>query len=131
MSILQINLGTPTIPHWGTPMGYPTFSGDPASVIAHIILTGCVKTSVESVEEPLVSRYENHFTSSRQLDEDNALDEMIISENGPALHYADDLLDRATNRYWAENSENGKWHFIQESNKIRSYLGGSSKVNEK
>ena len=53
---------------------------------------------------------------------------MIISENGPALHNADDLLDRGMNKYWAENSENGKWHFIRESNKIRSYLGGSSKV---
>ena len=62
------------------------------SVIVHIILTGCVKTSVESVVETLVSRYENHFTSSRQLDEDNALDEMIISENGPALHDADICL---------------------------------------
>ena len=34
------------------------------SVIVHIILTGCVKTSVESVVETLLSRYENHFTSS-------------------------------------------------------------------
>ena len=81
-------------------------------VIVHIILTACVKISVESVVETLVSRYENHFTSSRQLAEENSLDEMIISENGPALHNPDNLLDRAMNRYWAENSENGKWHFI-------------------
>ena len=38
--------------------------------------------------------------------EDNLLDEMIISENGPALHDADYLLVRAMNSYWAENSEN-------------------------
>ena len=98
------------------------------SVVVHIILTACVKISVESVVETLVSRYEHHFTSSRQLDEDDSLDEMIISKNGPALHNADNLLERAMNRYWAENSENGKWHFIRESNNIRSYLGGSSKV---
>ena len=56
------------------------------------------------------------------------MDEMIISENGPALHDADYLLERAMNSYWAENSENGKWHFIRESDQIKSYFGGSSKV---
>ena len=30
--------------------------------------------------------------------------------------------------YWAENSENGKWHFIRESDKIKTYFGGSSTV---
>ena len=90
-------------------------------VIVHIILSACVKTSVESVAETLVSRYENHFTSSRQLTEENALDEMVIAEN-------DNLLERAMNKYWVQNSENGKWHFIRECNNISSYLGGSSKV---
>ena len=56
------------------------------------------------------------------------MDEMIISENGPALPDADYLLVRAMNSYWAENSENGKWHFIRESDQIISYFGGSSKV---
>ena len=57
-----------------------------------------------------MSRYEQHFTPSRQLEEDDAVDEMITSENGPVLHDADDLLDRPMNRCWAENSENVKWH---------------------
>ena len=35
---------------------------------------------------------------------------MIISENDSALHNADNLRDQAMNRYWAENSENAKWH---------------------
>ena len=38
-------------------------------VIVYIILTACLKVSVESIVESLVSRYENHFTSSRQLTE--------------------------------------------------------------
>ena len=66
--------------------------------------------------------------ASQQLEEDKALDEMMISENSSALNDADNLLDGAMNRYWAENSENNKWHFIQESNQIRSYFGGSSEV---
>ena len=97
-------------------------------VIVHIILSACVKTSVESVAETLVSRYENHFTSSRQLTEENALDEMVIAESGPGLHHSNNLLERAMNKYWVKNSENGKWHFIRECNNISSYLGGSSKV---
>ena len=30
--------------------------------------------------------------------------------------------------YWTENSENGKWNFFRESDKIKSYFGGSSTV---
>ena len=97
-------------------------------VIVHIILTACVKISVESIVESLVSRYENHFTSSRQLTEEHALDEMIISENGPNLHEADSILERAMNRYWSENSQNGKWHFIRSGENIKNHLGGTSKV---
>ena len=40
--------------------------------------------------------------------EENALDEMIISENGPNLHEADGILERAINEYWSENSQKAK-----------------------
>ena len=97
-------------------------------VMVHVILTACVKVSVESIVESLVSRYENHFTSSRQLTEENALNEMIISENGPNLHEANGILERALNKYWSANSQNGQWHFVRSGENIKSYLGGSSKV---
>ena len=45
----------------------------------HIVCTAAVKLSVESVEESLVSKYECHFDSARQLSEEHALQE----ENGP------------------------------------------------
>ena len=77
-----------------------------------------------------MSRYEQHLTPSWQLEEDNALDKMITSENSLALHDADDLLDWAMNRYWAENSENGKWNFIRESNKM-IYKKGVRKFSKK
>ena len=51
------------------------------------------------------------ITWCRQPNEDNALDEMIISENGPNLHESDDI--RAMNKYWSENSQNGKLHFFR------------------
>ena len=68
-------------------------------VIVHIICSAAVKISVESVVESLVSRYEKHFHSSRQMDEDHALQEMSIAENGPLLHQADPILRR--NKYQA------------------------------
>ena len=90
-------------------------------VIIHIIISASVKISAESIVESLVSRYEHHFNSYRQLDEANAnaLNKMIISENGPALHDADTLLERAMHKYWLEKSVNGKWHFIRESDNIK------------
>ena len=97
-------------------------------VIVHCICTASVKVSVESVVETLVSRYEQHFDSSRQLTEDHALEEMQIAENGPLLQHADSLLDRSMNNYWKSNNERGQWHFIRRTEDIRSYTGGSSKV---
>ena len=82
-------------------------------VIIHIIISASVKTSVESIVESLVSRYEHHFNSYRQLDKANAPNEMIISENGPALHDAYTSIERAMHKYWLEKSVNGKWHFIR------------------
>ena len=102
-------------------------------IVVHFILFACLRKFIESIVESLVSRYVNHFSSFRQPNEGNALDEIIISENGPNLHKADDILERAINRYcsdkyWSENSQNGKWHFILSGENIMTYFGGSSKV---
>ena len=81
---------------------------------------------MESIVERLVSRYD--FTSSRQLIEENALYEMIMSENGPNLHEANGILARAMNRYLPKNNQNWKWYFIRSGEIIKTYLGGSSKA---
>ena len=80
-------------------------------IILHVILCACVKVSVESVVESIVSRYEKHFNPSRQPDEEQGLNEMIIAENGPFLHEADGIIERAMDHYWKENTTTGKWHF--------------------
>ena len=64
-------------------------------IIVHCISVACVKVSVESVFESIVSRYEKHFDSARQPTKDHALNEMIIAENGPLIHHADIILERA------------------------------------
>ena len=68
-------------------------------VIIHLICVACVKVSVESVVESLVSRYEKHFDSSRQPTKQHSLDEIIIAENEPLLHHADEILERAMCQY--------------------------------
>ena len=97
-------------------------------LILHCLSAACVKVSVESVVESIVSKYENHFDSSRQPSEDHALSEMVIAENGPLLHQAEGILENSMNCYWKENSTNGKWHFLRTSDDIRGYTGGASKV---
>ena len=87
-----------------------------------------VKISVEIVVESLVSRYENHFTSSRQGTEEHALEEMIIAENGPLLQHADTILEKALENYWKSGGKDGEWHFIRRSQNIRSCMGDSSKA---
>ena len=65
----------------------------------HCGTVAAVKMSVERVVESLVSRYENHYDSARQLKEENALDEMEKSENGLAFVKADVVLCATTNKY--------------------------------
>ena len=75
-------------------------------LIVHCISVACVKVSVDSVVESIVSRYEKHLNSARQPSEDHALNEMIIAENGPLIHHSDKILDRAMEKYWKEHSVN-------------------------
>ena len=94
-------------------------------LIVHCICVASVKISVETVVESLVSRYESHFTSSWQGTEEQALEEMIIAENGPCYNT---ILEKAMEHFWKNREKDGKWHFIRRSQNIRSYMGDSSKV---
>ena len=71
----------------------------------------CVKQSVESVLESLVSKYENHFTHNRNMDENNINEEFEIATNGPALPFCAKVVEEAMNKYW-----DGKpWHFYRKT----------------
>ena len=97
-------------------------------VIIHLICVACVKVSVESIVESLVSRYEKHFDSSRQPTEQHSLDELINAENGPFLHHANEMLERQMNPYWRVANRDDKWHFLHRTEDIHSYTGNCSKV---
>ena len=53
---------------------------------------------------------------------------MIIAENGPLLHHADEMLERAMNQYWRVANRDGKWHFLRQTEDIHSYTENCSKV---
>ena len=42
----------------------------------------------------------NNIRSSQQPTEQHSLDKVIISENRPFLHHADEILEKAMNHYW-------------------------------
>ena len=105
---------------------------DGIELVLHGILCAAVKVSVESVVESLVSRYESHFNKNRNLEERNAMDEMLIAENGPTIFKADSVLLAAMTNYWNHNSKTGKWHFIRESEtNILNYGGTYGKTTLK
>ena len=90
-----------------------------AEIVMQVIICPSVKISVESVVESLVSRYEGHFNKNRHLDENNALDEMMIAENGPGLFKADKVISNAMNNYWRKDkSGSGRWHFVRERSSL-------------
>ena len=60
-----------------------------------------------------MSRYESDFNKNRTLDEKNAIDAMLILENGPTIFQANSVLKAAMNKYWKEKSKNGQLHFIR------------------
>ena len=93
------------------------------------LLCAAVKISVECVVESLVSRYEQHFHKTRQLTEENALEQMEIAENGPSIFRADPILETAMNSYWRASTSKGKWHFLRTSSTIMNYVRNNSREN--
>ena len=73
--------------------------------IMHAVAESSVKHSYESIQEPFVSRYENHFDPRKNLDE-----EFEIAVNGPSLSNCNRVCD-AMDKYWRDKS--CFWHFFK------------------
>eukprot|EP00112_Aurelia_sp_Birch-Aquarium-sp1_P018891 Seg4584.3 transcript_id=Seg4584.3/GoldUCD/mRNA.D3Y31 product="hypothetical protein" protein_id=Seg4584.3/GoldUCD/D3Y31 len=74
--------------------------------------TAAVKQSCESILESMVSRYENHFSSDRNMAQDNINDEFFVAANGPSLGHCDKVVEEAMDRYWRLKQQPG-WHFYR------------------
>ena len=53
--------------------------------------------------ESLLSRYKKHIVQTQ-----HSLSEMVISENGPLLYHADDIVAIAMIQYWRVGNSDGK-----------------------
>ena len=80
-------------------------------MIMQAIAVYSVKQTVESVLESLVSKYENHFTHNRNMDEGNVNEEFEIATNGPCLAFCNSVVEEAMVKYW----EGKPWHFFTNS----------------
>ena len=89
-----------------------------AGITMQVIICASVEISVESFVESLVPRYEGHFTKNRYLEENNALDEMMIAENGPSLFKPDEVISNVMSQYWKSESRSGRWNFVRESRSV-------------
>ena len=94
----------------------------------HCICCAAVKVSVESIVESMISVYENHFDSKRQLTEEHALEEMQIAQSEPQLVKADLLLKAAMDRYWKSKAGTNAWHFVRRGTDVRDFCSNQSKV---
>ena len=75
----------------------------------------CIKISVESVgdSESIISIYNQHQSKIRNISEDNANDELLISFNGPEVGEADNILKQALDLHFAKYGKG--WHFTTNS----------------
>jgi hypothetical protein len=81
-------------------------------MIIEAIAVCCVKQSCESILESLVSIYENHFDSNRNMEEDSVNEEFFIAANGPNLAHCNSVIEDAMNIYW-QGKKSNSWHFYR------------------
>ncbi len=59
----------------------------------------------------MVSMYEHHFDSTRNMGEDNVNEEFFIAVNGPNLAHCNSVMEEAMNKYWKGQN----WLFYRKS----------------
>ena len=91
-------------------------------MIIHSICVSAVKMSVESVVESLTSKFEIHFNKFRNVNEDTAHNEMMISVNGPSPARCDTVVMEAMKRHF--KGQHGIW-FVRRSNDISLFESDS------
>ena len=98
-------------------------------MVMQAIAVCAVKHSCESVLESFVSRYENHFDSRRNTEEDATNEEFEVAVNEPILANCGAVVKEAMDDYWS--SRGGRWHFYRRSGveKLKAFKGNSEVMN--
>ena len=61
-------------------------------MVLQAICVGCIKLSVESVAESMISKYNIHNNELRCISEETSHLEMLVAYNGPEIEESDNLL---------------------------------------
>ena len=98
-------------------------------MVLQAVAVCAVKHSCESVLESFVSRYENHFDSRRNTEEDATNEEFEVAVNGPNLANSASVVKEAMDLYWS--SRGGFWHFYRRTviEKLKVFKGDSEVMN--
>ena len=64
-------------------------------MVMQAICVGCIKLSVESIAESMISKYNIHNNELRCISEETAHLEMFVAYNGPKIGESDKLLIEA------------------------------------
>ena len=83
-------------------------------MILHFMAVASIKHSYESILESFVSKYENHFDTRRNIEEEAVNEEFEIAVNGPNLARSDSVIIEAMNLHWNRKP----WHFYRTSSII-------------
>ena len=77
-------------------------------MVMQAICVGCIKLSVESVAESMISKYNIHNNELRCISEETAQLEMFVAYNGPEIGDSDKLLSEALSEHFKPKG----WHFV-------------------
>ena len=95
-------------------------------IIIYCICASAVKLSVESAIESLTSKFEIHFNKFRNVKEETAHNEMMISVNGPLPSRCDQVVMTAMKMHF--RGQNGI-HFVKKGVETKFFdASGVSKV---
>ena len=72
------------------------------------ICVGCIKLSVESVAESMISKYNIHNNELRCISEETAQLEMFVAYNGPEMGESDKILSEALSEHFKPKG----WQFV-------------------
>ena len=85
-------------------------------MVLQAICVGCIKLSVESVAESMISKYNIHNNELRCISEETVHLEMCLAYNGSEIGDSDKLLSEALTEHFMPKG----WHFFKTPNALYS-----------
>ena len=96
-------------------------------IIIHIICTGAVFFSCESIMESYVSMHEHKIDKHRagRIHEERHSKELTVYINGPPVTKCGEIVKQSMNRYWHEkylDTKTSEWHFTRKTQHVKKNI---------